>query len=265
VKAVILARAPHQFEIGGAFAEGLKRHGWLVEITNAASPCDLLVCWGIRREADIQAQKRRGGAVCILERGYLGDRFKWTSVSFGGRLNGRAEFRGVGDDPVRFQKHFGALMQPWRKQDGYALLIGQVPGDMSLKAVNGDLSAWYRRTAGDLHAKGYEVRFRPHPIAAKRGRGDLRVPGTVASEGTLEAAIAGAALVVTFNSNTAVESVLAGVPTMAADEGSMAWPVTSHAFEIVTHDRSEWAARLAWYQWTTEEMKSGDCWEAVKL
>ena len=264
MRACILATSPHQCEWGEAFASGLRRHGHQAEINRRPTPCDLLVLWGVRRIPEMQAQKAAGGEVCILERGYLGDRFKWTSVSFGGGLNGRAEFRGVSADPTRFARHYGELMQPWRASGDYALLIGQVPGDMSLAAINGDLRPWYQATADKLKAEGYEVRYRPHPLAARRG--PVPAPlGVPLSEGTLEDAMAGASLVVTYNSNTGVESVLAGVPTMAADIGSMAWPMTSHApeDEPVTPDRTAWAARLAWCQWSLDEMRSGECWTHV--
>lgn len=268
MKAYVVARgAGHQIEWGTAFSAGLRRHGWQVEICEAypastgRKEYDLLVLWGVRRTDAIARQLADGGEVCILERGYLGDRFHWTSVSFGGGLNGRAEFRGVKSDPSRFEQ-FRHLMQPWRKRDGYALLIGQVPGDMSLASAGGDLGEWYRRAAAELKEKGYDVRFRQHPMAIRRGLDAKTDVRTI--EGALQDAFDGAAAVVTFNSNTGVESVLAGVPTMSADIGSMAWPVTAHEVgQIVTPDREEWAAELAWKQWTLEEMASGVCWEVV--
>jgi hypothetical protein len=223
-----------------------------------------MVIWGVRNRTAIGEQLRRGGDVCILERGYLGDRFAWASVSFGGQLNGRAEFHGVSNDGSRFSKHFGHLMQPWRRKDGYALLIGQVPGDMSLAKVNGSLDKWYAETATALTAKGYKVRFRAHPVALKRGRRFIMPRGIETMGGPLDGAMAGASLVVTYNSNTGVEAVLAGVPTVAFDCGSMAWPVTGHAVdEVVTPDREEWAAQMAWKQWTLDEMRSGECWAHV--
>jgi len=266
-KAVFVANAQHQIDWATAFSTGLNRHGWQTVIRHDAAPCDLLVLWGIRRQEAIAEQKWQGGEVCILERGYIGDRFKWSSVSFGGKLNGRAAYRGVKDEPERFQSNFGHLVQPWRARDGYALLIGQVAGDMSLRHVDGDLSRWYRDTSDALLKHGYDVRYRPHPGTIKRGS-PLHVPsGTKLIDGTLADAFSGASVVVTYNSNTGVESVLSGVPTISADGGSMAWDVTSHdvAVPTVTPDRTTWASELAWKQWTLEEMASGACWEAVGI
>lgn len=216
--------------------------------------------WGVRSKHEMQMQKQAGGEVCVLERGYIGDRTQWSSVSFGGKLNGRAQFRGVQDDPRRFEQHFGHMLKPWEKRDGYALIMGQVASDQAVRHV--DIGKWYRQVAAYL--KGHDVRFRPHPGAVRRGQVD-NVPDATRIDGTLEDAINGASFVVTFNSNSAVDAVLAGVPTVAVDPGSMAWDVTSHDIRdpLVTPDRTQWVSRLAWKQWTDDEMASGFCWDHV--
>jgi hypothetical protein len=264
LRARILARQGHQAGWGGAFAEGLRRHGWTADIATDWASCDLLVLWGVRRQNDIARQRAAGGEVCILERGYIGDRFQWTSVSFGGELNGRAEFRGARSDGRRFDRFHRHLLRPWRHRDGYALIVGQVPGDMSLRAVGGRLDGWYAATAEALNAAGLDARFRPHPMAARR-LPVRSVPGAPTVAGSLEAALGGAAVVVTFNSNAAVDAALAGVPAVACDPGSMAWPVTSHSIgdALIRPNRGAWAARLAWCQWSMDEMRRGDCWAAV--
>lgn len=267
MRRAFIVRRPHKpCALREAFAAGLRHHGWQVE--TARQPIgknDLVVIWGVRNQALIAEEKRKGVQLCVLERGYLGDRFKWTSVSFGGGLNGRGEFRGVSKDRSRFKEHHADLMRPWSSRAGYTLLIGQVPNDMSLKAVYGRLDRWYRETASLLVKAGHDVRFRPHPGATARGLVES-VPGAPSIGGTLEAAIAGAGLVVTFNSNTAVEAGLAGVPTVTIDEGSMAWEVTGHdpVGPRLHPSRGRWAAELAWKQWSVNEMETGRCWDAVK-
>lgn len=269
MRATVTVRGPagnHQHGWGGAFAEGLRRHGWNVHVGRDPRPGDrLVVFWGVRRAAEMAAVRASGAEVCVLERGYLGDRFAWTSVSFGGGLNGRAEFRGVRNDVARFRAHFADLMRPWRSvADGYALLVGQVEGDMSLAPLGGKLGRWYRRTAAALAEAGHDVRFRPHPVAVERGQ-RVALPGVPVLGGSLDDALRDAARVVTWNSNTAVDAVLAGVPTVACDEGSMAWAVTGREPLAAppTPDRWAWAGRLAWCQWSRDEMRSGACWDAV--
>lgn len=244
-----------------AFCEDLKRRGWNARISTSPDPADLLVMWGTRRQDAIARQKAHDGEVVILERGYLGDRFAWTSVSFGGGLNGRGEFPGPHEDGSRFARHFGHLMQPWQTSGSYALLIGQVPGDQSIRSV--DIEGFYRQSAAALRKYGWpDVRFRPHP---KAGR-DRSAAGVARIDGTLAENLVGAGVVITFNGSTGVEAVLAGRPTIAMDRGSMAWEVAGHQVtEILTPDRTAWARRLSWCQWQIEEFRNGFCQEMVGL
>jgi hypothetical protein len=243
-----------------AFAQGLRRRGWNATVSTAPADCDLMVMWGVRRNDLIARQKKAGGQICILERGYIGDRFSWTSVSFGGGLNGRGEFRGP-DDPSRFEENFAYLMKPWRLMPGYALIMGQVIGDQSIRGV--DIDSWYAATVQALTTRGLDVRFRPHPRASRQRIGAVPCLGV---QGTLAEALAGAAFTVTYNSNSGVDSALAGVPTIAMDRGSMAWDVSGHALdEIIMPDRAAWACKLAWSQWTKDEFASGFCAEMVGL
>lgn len=245
--------AEHQRCFGSAFAQGLARHGWKTTYSRGWQPADLVVLWGVRAQDRIQKQRDHGGDIVILERGYVGDRFAWTSVSFGGRLNGRAEFRGPFSDGTRWERHFAHLMQPWQKREtGDVLIMGQVDGDMSLSGAN--IQVFYATAAQAFTEAGYPVRRRSHPLAK---HGSIIPP--------LAADLALARAVVTFNSNSAVDAVLAGIPTIAVDRGSMAWDVTGHDLGVLppTPDRTAWAHALAWKQWTKDEMASGACWDAV--
>lgn len=241
-----------------AFRDGLRRHGWQADIVQAYEPADLFAMWGVRRQDSIERQKKHGGRVCILERGYVGDRFKYTSLSFGGGLNGRGEFRGPLDDPSRWEKLFAPLMKPWRGiRGGPALILGQVPGDMSVQGVN--LPPLYAEWAKKLKSQGFDVAFRPHPKAPREWVDGVT---TIPAGKDLNAVLTTVCMAVTYNSNSGVDAVLAGVPTVAMDRGSMAWPVTGHEIAMPPQpDRSAWAHNLAWKQYTKEEIASGYAWE----
>jgi hypothetical protein len=264
-KAVVVARGRfgHQHDFGGAFVEGLKKRGWQASLESNAGRCDLLVLWSVRNRPAIASQLAAGGEVCILERGYVGDRFSYTSVSFGGGLNGRAEFRGPAGDPSRWNKHFAPFMKPWRRNDdGYALIMGQVPGDSSIQDV--DIESWYSQTAKACQNVGMDVRFRCHPLAGKRG--GSRAAGIKWIDGSLDDAARGARVVITYNSNSGVDAAMAGVPVVTMDRGAMAWPVAGHQVdEIIMPDREPWAHWLAWTQWSRDEMASGECLETIGL
>lgn len=257
----IVARASHQRNCAEALASGIRHHGGVAHIQESLECSTRVVaCWGWRKG---KALRDAGHEVLVMERAYLGDRYAWYSLAFNG-LNGRGEFRWTReDDGARFREHFGHLMRPWRTTPGkYVLLIGQVPGDASLQGK--DLSSWYAVTAVTAQATyRMPVLFREHPEALKRGVN--RSPGYTepSKAASLAEALADAHVVITYNSNTGVDAVLAGIPTVAIDDGSMACAVAGRRVsDRVTPDRHAWASRLAWTQWSLLEIARGVPFEA---
>lgn len=247
--------APHQVAHQQVLAEGLAALGHEAVPARSQQMGNIttqhVACWGWRLGATL---RRIGHEVLVMERGYLGDRFAWTSLAWNG-LNGRGNFGQVPDDGgARFRQHFS--MAPWRKNpEGYVLIAGQVPGDASLQGKN--LEPWYAETADRIRGLGLEPMFRPHPQALKRGLRQV-VRGVPRHTGSLAEALAGARQVVTYNSNTGVDAVLAGVPLVADNEGSMAWPVSGTQLgELHMPPRERWAHDLAWKQWSLAEIRDG--------
>lgn len=242
--------AAHQVRHAEAIRQGLERHGVRAGLCHRHPvKADTVVCWGWRIGKALRGQ---GKAVLVMERGYIGDRMgTWSSLAWNG-LNGRGKVPPVPEDGgERFNRYHADLLKPWNPEGDYVLIVGQVPGDAALGGK--DLSGWYASQAA--RDWGRPVYFRPHPLAHRRG--PVRpVAGAPVKNGDLSAALQGAEWVITYNSNTAVESYLAGKPTQVDDEGSMAWNVTN---------REQWAYRLAWRQWTLEELASGYALEHVGL
>lgn len=243
-------RAAHQVDHQRALSIGLRAHGLQVAEVSTESHVRTrrVACWGWRIGKRL---RDKGHSVLVMERGYIGDRFAWTSLGWNG-LNGRASVPPVPEDGgERFRKHFDGLLKPYNPVGSYVLLIGQVPGDASLQGL--DLSPWYaQQAAAAAESTGLPVKFRPHPLAY----GISTVPGAHTVQGDLSDALAGAALVVSYNSNTGVDATLAGKRVTVADEGSMAWGVV---------DRETWAHSLAWRQWSLAEIQSGFALEHVGL
>lgn len=251
---IVAAPRSHQVCQAANMADGFRRHGLRVEITHSHSSVktDNVCCWGWRTG---KLHRAAGRQVLVMERGYIGDRFFWTSMGWNG-LNGRAKFFDPKDDGARFNKLFSNLLRPWIPAGEYSLLIGQVPGDAALQGK--DLLPWYNERAAHLQRTyGLPVVFRPHPQALKRGV-NHKIQGTIPNKGDLADAINKAMVVDTFNSNAGVESILAGKPTFTADIGAMARGVSNTLSEP---DRLSWAGGLAWRQFSPNEMKSGLAWE----
>jgi hypothetical protein len=240
---------------------GMRRHGDKPFIGKKWKPsnADLSVIWSWKRPAIIEAMLSSNRHVLVMERGFIQPRFEWCSLAFDG-MNGRGKFAPAGDGGERWERCFAHHLRPWRTEPGdYALLIGQVPNDSALHGQ--DIVQWVSEQAARLLKLGLPVVYRPHPLHP------TPCPeGATLSTGTLEEDFERADRVVTFNSTTAVEAVLAGIPTVISDIGSVAYPMASHEVEepLVRPDRTAWCHDLAWRQWTIEEFASGEAWEHVK-
>jgi len=269
--AVLNMRWPSLGPWGAAFAAGIRRHGvTCARFNDGGRPkADVIVTWGWRRG---KQHKADGARVIVMERGYIGDRFQWSSLGIDG-LNGRARFPVREDGGARFRKlGFDKYLQPERSRGAYALVCGQVKGDMATEGVN--LNEFYRRAALALQANyGSRVVFRPHPKATDRRDKSGLLHGMIvqAAGGSLEDAFEHADCVAAYNSNALTDAALAGIPVIAADKGAMVWPIAGQGLDdrprLFRTDkggsRSAWAHRLAWCQWSLDEMASGAAWEAL--
>lgn len=277
------------------FGKGLERYGWTItsgKATDCPEHIDLLVQWGMRDSGLVKRTLDRGGETCILEMPYIEPRRQYVSVGFGYGINNRLRHYGPFDDDSRWNEHFAHRTKPWREpQEGPVLIMGQCPGDMALRGHE-PFFYWVRDTFRGLKALGADPLFRPHPVMNARGLFEQRrrrrrewrtcvhadeehiwTPWfealdeglQVMQDGTsLDQALNEASYVVTFNSNSGVDSVLHGVPAVTMDEGAMAWDVTGHALgEVIRPDREQWARAIAWKQWTHDEIERGICWDTV--
>lgn len=259
--------ARHQVFWGEAARQGFVRHGFDVKTVKSDEPvdCDLAVFWGHRRHKIIRAQQAAGRDYLVMERGYIGDRFVYTSMGFNG-LNGRAEFYAENMPGDRWEKHFDGFLQSWQNKDtGYVLLIGQVGGDASLQGI--DIRKWCQSAYDQIKSidPDVRVRFRQHPIEEQRGV-HWSIKNAEKSISSLADDLLGARCCITYNSNTGVDAILAGVPTIAVDSGSMVYNLAAHEVTLnpPKPDRTQWAYNMAYCQWTEEEIANGEAWEHLK-
>ena len=240
---------------------------------NSYTPSDVAVVFGIykskvpqsfARGKIIAEQKARGLTTVVLETGYLnrGDGEDHHYAAGLNGLNGRADFRNEGMPPDRFQR-LNIEIKPWKVPGEYIILCGQVPWDASVDHI--DFSAWLVQARDAIQRwSDHPIVFRPHP--------KVTLPpliGCLYSTAPLNADLQNAHACVTFNSNSAVEAVLEGVPVFAFDQGSMALEVANRRFEDIVEpqrpSRFEWASDLAYAQWTLDEMREGLAWKHLFL
>lgn len=257
----------HQKSHGAAIRKGLERHGIECEFVNGdrfAASADFHVTWGaqVKRPTIFELSDLESKPVLVMERAYLPDRMEWTSMGWGG-LNNRAHFPKCPDDGERFEKHWPDLLKPWRRSNnGHVLVCGQVPGDSSVHGV--DLGAWIQEVVETLSG---EVVFRPHPVMIERNISiQYPIGASVSTHDTLAEDLIGCRLCITYNSNSGVEAVLAGIPTVCWDKGAMAWTMTTRSpwEKPLRPNRKAWAHHLAWCQWQREEIEDGTAWDHLK-
>ncbi len=259
MKIVCYARSAHQVFGMDKFITGLECHGISCEkkLPTEYQQSDLAVFWGHKERNIIAHQIAAGKHYLVMERGYMGDRFVWTSLGFDG-LNGRAKFPKIDDGLKRWNKHFSQHLKPWKKPEGkIAVIMGQVRGDEAVRHI--DFQQWVLDMKDLLDLAGFSAMFRPHP-----GEPCYRPPKLKLINGSLNEALWVADLAVTYNSNSGVDSVLAGVPTYAADFGSMVKELSEPVLQPSRPDRTAWQKKMAYTQWLPEEINRGDAWDALR-
>lgn len=262
---VIAPHAKHQLDAAMKLTHGMRQFGDYAEIVSTEvfhrrlKDFDAACTWGWAKGLQL---RQLGINVLVMERAYVDDRFLWTSLGWNG-LNGRATWPSIQDYGVRWQMHFDKLMKEWTQRKGYALLMGQVPSDTAVRHIN--FLSWASSKAAALRRAGYDVVFRGHPKAPR-----MFVPGCSPSlNEDIKKDLELASIAVTYNSNSGVDAVLAGVPTFAEDKGSMVWSVSNHdendmRFIPTRPAREVWAAELAWKQFLPKELESGLAWSVVR-
>lgn len=131
--------------------------------------------------------------------------------------------------------------------NGYPLLAVQTTGDASHGMDEAALQAWCDRLARAI--PGLVVR--PHPLQEHLTYGLPVCPAR-----TLADALAGARLLITGNSNSGHDALLAGLPAVATVPGA-AWEGLSGVDLPSIERRREHFARCAWGQWTWDEFRAG--------
>ena len=265
---------PLQRKYGDAIIEGLTHSGVNVYYAPFDQPAtsEMAIMWLWEQGKIIADCQRRNIPLLVVELGCLQPRTEWISLSWNG-YNNLGAFAPAPDfdQGQRWRKYFAHHLKPWRKtEQGYALVMGQRP-DFYLKSHPLNFNRWAQNMTDQLLLRGAEIVYRPHPFVLKEAKKDPSTPlfipqGARLSAGTLEEDLAGAAYSVTFCSNVALDSVLAGVPTIAMDEASAAWPVTSHDLDNPFYypDRLPWCYNMAWRQWTYAELADGTAWNHTK-
>lgn len=226
------------------FDAGLKAAGFkLVPALADPQPGDLLVIWNRYGGGHEQAQvfERTGAGVLVVENGLLSKSWRggeWFSLALN-HCGGAGEFKPAG--PERWDS-WDVPLAPWREGGRDTVVFAQRGiGEPGIASPPAWAEGVQRRIGG---------RIRQHP-----GQGDA-VP--------LTTDLAGAREVVTWHSAAALQALMLGVPVWydcpswigaGAARPLSQWPGQPKRDDAA---RLEMFRRLAWCNWTLDEIKTGE-------
>lgn len=182
---------------------------------------------------------------------------------------GTGEFPISESDAKRRFKNLGIEIKPWRKRGRHVLVCP--PLRLSGAVWGYDADAWLANTLAELRKHtDRELRVR-----AKLTWNDNKSSNTSGYRGRPKTNLVPMAddlkdawALVTFNSNSATEALLAGIPVFCTE------PCASYAMGTpdlslietprMDADRGRWAAMLACNQFTLGEMRDGTAWKMIR-
>lgn len=258
--------------VGEAMFAGMRAAGEDAELKSSASyrglpRAEVAVFYGLagglrRVLADYREKRRRA---IYIDLGYWGRRKKTRWDGFHKMvLNARhptAYFQAKPHPPDRFAQ-FGIAVEPWRSEGRHILIAG-----MSAKAAAAEglrPEQWERATIARLRQiTKRPLIYRPKPnwIGARPISGSTFDP-----ERPLAAALRDCHAVVAHHSNVAVDALIAGIPVHCplGVASVLGEPELAKIENPRMPDgRAQWAADLAYCQFSLEEMTSGVAWRTL--
>lgn len=215
---------------------GLKKHGYEVKrgLPSQSEPCDLLLTWN--RKADANQAIRYADRVLVIENPSWGDWFPGQWVHMARDLhntNGKWDYHG----PERFD-NLGATLHDWRNSHGPALILAQRGIGSAPVAMP---SGWAESAA----ARYPGSRIRKHPGRSKHLMTPLMVD------------LIGVSKVITWASAGAIMALIAGIPVISE------YPDWLGRQDNTDAGRLEMLRRIAWCQWTYDEVRNGFAFEML--
>ncbi len=262
------------------------------EYMEAYRPCDVAVIFGSWKPREKGTHQTRNSVAAqaprfvVIETPLLkritGSENQYWRVGINGYLNRDAAWPML--TPTEAEQRLDELGIEWtgwrNRSSGHVVVVLQLPGDASLRGT--DINEWAYRTVKEIRSRvDRDIVIRTHPLVSDRafelhaqlgyrlmqeGMKDIRFSDGAATPWSED--IQDAYCTVTFTSGMAVDSVLAGIPTIACDAGNFAWGISSNHVDQISDvrkadrkDIEHWLNQMAACQWTSAEMRSGQVWE----
>ena len=210
--------------------------------------------------------------------------YRWSSANWNNENVGPERWN-------RYERLTGIKFTDWNSPGDHILIMGQKEGDSSLVHLyeqgHTTFYDWVETVIVELRRHtDRPIVIRPHPRNLDRGVKNAtrlinRLPfdnvsisqnltrgGSQGGDG-LNVDLNNSHAVVTFNSLSAVEAVVRGIPVFALDSGSMAYPVAHTDLSQIENlnydiDLQQWKNKIAYSMWNKQDVQSGECWAHLK-
>ena len=265
--------------IARALINGVKLHGhkaFVASQLEAGNNCDVAVFFGFRNPKPQVARmlEKQDVMSLVMEMPYfrpplVSEKYYQLGV---GQLNWLPP-REHNLPSYRFEA-LNLLQGNLRGQDGHVLLCGQVPEDAQHHFKRAEMIDWLYFVVGTVRQySDRDIIYRPHP---KLFREYVRSPlinlvgvnGTVRSdERPLVEDLRNAWAMVTYNSTSGNEALLNGIPVFCDECAIYSEVGNTNLFQIESPelpDTLDYFSRLAFAQWTEEEIAEGEAWEFIE-
>ncbi len=202
---------------------------------------DMIFSWRFVISADLEKHVRRGAVLVCFDLGYFDEgKYDNFSISINGIHGHSMEVSGILDAPPRPHPP----IQRWRPGGEYVQIIS--PGwlhDPSLRAAASNLPAgWVVDTTEQaIEAFNRPVKVRHHPKGLPPGHPKISPLAHTFDETYVS---------VSYASNAAIQTILAGVPTVVQHPRCPAYEIASHTLAL-SHPpgREAWAHKLSYRQY----------------
>ena len=250
---------PKTYKIMGPIAVGLEKIGYHVTFRESwhypqgdESEADLLAIWGdFHGTEKIYADRIKFKRLLHIDNGYMarGHHRGYYSVTYGNKQILQELWHGPTPTPERFQQ-LNLPLNRWRKSGSRVLALGLSRKQclnlgVDYPVINKELAELIRARTGMITV-----------LREKKYDNGITPLATVLEEKWHS--------VVGFHTKGLIESLLAGIPIVALDPCAvhlMGRPTVAAMIPpYYPENRSDFFARLAYHQWTLDEIAAGDPW-----
>ena len=263
-----------------AFIQHLRDKKENFQINKWDDSTDVAVIWSVLWLGRMEQNKKiwedlkaRGKPVVVIEVGGVKRNTTWK-IGING-INRDADFANQKFDAERWKK-FNIEFQPWKQTGNVIVILGQHHNSEQWRGLP-NMKKWIIQQIKEIRKySDRPILVRPHPrnpievptaefknIRVSHPKRDWATYDDTDFRKILKSTWA----VVNHSSNPAIESVIGGIPVFVS-ESSLCYDVGNHDYTDINRpampNREQWAHKLAYTEWWTDEIKEGKPWERIR-